>query len=88
MSIVTNFGKIERTYHLPFHGGQKTMSVSGRVPPTKKFTCVTNYSICKARKNRKKRINKAYYWKNEDVTHVNIFFGDTFPFPQGTFMQS
>ena len=36
----------------------------------------------------KKRIIKAYYGKNENVTHVNIFFGGTIPFPQGIFMQS
>ena len=35
-----------------------------------------------------KKINKAYYGKNENVTHVNIFVGGTFPFPQGIFMQS
>ena len=80
MSIVTDFGKIECTCRLPFQGRSKRMCVNGKVPPTKKFTCVTNYS--------KKIGKKAYYRKNEDVTHVNIFFGDTFPFPQGTFMQS
>ena len=41
LSILTNFGKIERTYHLPFQGGSKTTCVNGKVPPTKKFTCVT-----------------------------------------------
>ena len=87
MSIVTNFEKIERTYHLPFQGGQKTMCVNGKVSPMKKFTCMTNYSIYKAKENRKK-INKAYYRKNENVTHVNIFVGGTLSFPQGIFMQS
>ena len=35
-----------------------------------------------------KKINKAYYGKNENVTHVNIFVGGTFSFPQVIFMQS
>ena len=63
------------------------MCVNGNDPLTKKFTCVTNYSICKARKNRKK-VNKANNGKIENVTLVNIFFRGTFPFPQGIFMQS
>ena len=63
------------------------MCVNGKVPPTKKFTSVTNYGICKARKTEKK-INKAYYGENENVTLVNIFVGGTFPFQQGIFMQS
>ena len=46
ISILTNFGKIERTYHLLFQGGLKTMCVNGKVSSTKKFTCVTNHSIC------------------------------------------
>ena len=33
-------------------------------------------------------MNKAYNGKNENVTHVNIFVGGTFPFPQVIFMQS
>ena len=64
------------------------MCLNGKVPPTKKFTSVTNYSISKARENRKKKINKAYYGKNENVTLVNIFARGTFPFPQGIFLQS
>ena len=63
------------------------MCINGKVPPTKKFTCVTNYSIVKEEKIEKK-FNKGYYGKNENVTHVNIFVGGTFPFPQGIFMQS
>ena len=63
------------------------MYVNGKVSPMKIFTCVTNYSICKAKK-LKKKINKAYYGENENVTHVNIFVGGTFPFPKGIFMQS
>ena len=55
------------------------MCVNGKVPRTKKFTCMTNNSICKARKKIEKKINKAYYGKNENVTHVNIFVGGTFP---------
>ena len=51
MSIVTNFGKIERTYHLPFQGGSRMTCVNEKIPPMKKFTSVTNYSICKARKH-------------------------------------
>ena len=54
MSIVTNFRKIKRACHLPFQGGSKTMCVNGKVSPTKKFTFVTNYSICKARENQNK----------------------------------
>ena len=57
-SIVTNFGEIERTCHLPIRGGSKMMCVNGKVPPTKKFTCVTNYSICKAKKEIGKKSNK------------------------------
>ena len=59
------------------------MCVNGKVPQTKKFTCVTNYNIRNARENEKKN-NKAYYGKNEDVTHVSIFVGGTFPFPYDT----
>ena len=62
------------------------MRVNGKVPPTKKFTCVTNCSISKA--GEKKIINKAYYGKNENVTHVNIFVGGTFPFAKVISMQS
>ena len=63
------------------------MCVNGKVPLTKKFTFVTNYSICKARENRK-NINKAYNGKNENVTHVSISVGGTFSFTQGIFIQS
>ena len=41
MSIVTNFGKIERTYHLPFQDCKKIPCGKGKVPPTKIFTSVT-----------------------------------------------
>ena len=51
------------------------MCVDGKVPPTKRIYKRDN-SICKA---KEKKINKAYYGKNENVTHVNIFVGGTFP---------
>ena len=34
----------------------------------------------------KKKINKAYYGENENVTLVNIFVGGTFPIQQGIFI--
>ena len=58
LSILTNFGKIERTYHLPFQGGSKTTCVNGKVPPTKEYTYVTNYSTCKAKKKSEKELTK------------------------------
>ena len=64
------------------------MCVNGKFSPTKKFTCVTNYIVFVKQKKIGKTINKGYYGKNEIVTHVNIFVGGTFPFPQGIFMQS
>ena len=85
MSIVTDFRKIERTCCQPVC--IKMTCVNEKVSPLNRFTSVTNCSICKARKNWKK-INKAYYGENENVTLVNIFVGGTFPFQQGIFMQS
>ena len=41
MSIVTDFGKIKRTYHLPFQDCIKIPCWKGKVPPTKIFTGVT-----------------------------------------------
>ena len=60
-SIFTNFGKIERTYRLPFQGGSKTTCVNGKVPPTKKFTRVTKTSVsgggcCKKVKKKAKKL--------------------------------
>ena len=54
-SIFTNFGKIERTYHLPFQGGSKTSCVDGKVPRTKKFTRVTNRMSVERRRDREKK---------------------------------
>ena len=59
MSIVTYFGKIERTCYLTFQGGSKTTCVNGKVPPTKKFTRVTKTSVsgggcCKKVKKKQK----------------------------------
>ena len=41
MSILTDFGKIERTYRLPFQDCIKIPCGKGKVPPTNIFTCVT-----------------------------------------------
>ena len=41
LSILTNFGKIERTYHLPFQDCIKMPCGKGKVSPTKIFTCMT-----------------------------------------------
>ena len=65
------------------------MWVNGKVSPTKEFTCVTVFI---KKEKIEKKINKAYYGRNENVTHENIFVGGSFqkkfPFPQVIFMQS